>query len=64
MIRLAAHPIGAMIWLKQREGRRLHGRAIRVESVTCEVADLTRNENLNDAIPKRIDEVEAWVASQ
>lgn len=47
LIRLAAHPVGAMVWLKREEGLRRSGAPIRVESVTAEVADLTRNKALN-----------------
>ena len=41
LLRLAAHPIGAMLWLKREEGRRRDGRPIGVASVTAEVADLS-----------------------
>ena len=37
LLRLGAHPIGAMLWLKRREGERLRGRTTRVASVTAEV---------------------------
>ncbi len=39
LLRLGAHPIGTMLWLKQREGERLHGRATRVNTVTAEVRE-------------------------
>jgi predicted dehydrogenase len=41
LLRLGAHPIGAMLWLKRREGLRLRGKATRVVAVTAEVADLS-----------------------
>ena len=41
LLRLGAHPIGAMLWLKRREGLRLRGRATRAIAVTAEVADLS-----------------------
>jgi predicted dehydrogenase len=41
LLRLGAHPIGAMVWLKRQEGLRRRGRATLVEAVTAEVADLT-----------------------
>lgn len=42
LLRLGAHPIGAMVWLKRREGLRLRSRPTLVAAVTAEVADLTR----------------------
>lgn len=42
LLRLGAHPIGTMLWLKRREGLRLRGTATRVVSVTAEVTDLSR----------------------
>ncbi len=65
LIRLAAHPIGAMIWLKLREGLRRNGAPIRVASVTAEVADLTRNPGLNEGnteVASDWNEVENWGA--
>ncbi|MEO6716119.1 MAG: Gfo/Idh/MocA family oxidoreductase [Novosphingobium sp.] len=41
LLRLGVHPIGAALWLKQREGRRRDGRPIRPASVTATVARLT-----------------------
>ncbi len=41
LLRLGAHPIGAMLWLKRREGLRLRGRATQVVAVTAEIADVT-----------------------
>jgi predicted dehydrogenase len=42
LLRLGAHPIGAALHLKRWEGERSGGRPLRLQSVTCEVADLTR----------------------
>ena len=42
LLRLGAHPIGAMLWLKQREGLQRRGVATSVVAVTAEVADLTK----------------------
>ncbi len=42
LLRLASHPIGAMLWLKAREGSRRGGQATRVSRVTGSVADVTR----------------------
>lgn len=41
LLRLGSHPIGAMLWIKRREGERLRGRATRVVAVSAEVADTT-----------------------
>jgi predicted dehydrogenase len=48
LLRLGAHPIGAMLWLKRVEGERLRGRPTRVLSVTAEVADVTATPLLAD----------------
>ena len=42
LLRLGAHPIGAMLWLKRLEGLARAGKPIGVASVTASVADLTR----------------------
>ena len=42
LLRLGAHPIGAMLWLKREEGLRLRSRPTVVTAVSGEVADLTR----------------------
>ncbi|MBM4063451.1 MAG: Gfo/Idh/MocA family oxidoreductase [Planctomycetes bacterium] len=42
LLRLGAHPIGTMLWLKRREGQRRRGTPVRVVAVTGEVADLSR----------------------
>lgn len=38
LLRLGAHPVGAMLWLKRREGLRLRGKPIVPVSVTAELA--------------------------
>lgn len=55
LLRLGAHPLGAMIYLKQLEGIRRSGKPIRPVSVVGEVADLTR-------IPAVAVEKKAWLA--
>ncbi len=55
LIRLGAHPIGAMIFLKQLEGLARDGRPIRPVAVTAEVSDLSR-------IPALERESRQWVA--
>ncbi len=42
LLRLGAHPIGAMLHLKRREGLRRAGRPIRPSAVVADVGDLTR----------------------
>lgn len=42
LLRLGAHPIGAMLYLKQQEGLARTGRPIRPVAVSAEVGDLTR----------------------
>lgn len=41
LLRLGAHPIGAMLWLKAREGMRRRAAPTRVVAVTAEVADVS-----------------------
>ncbi len=41
LLRLGAHPIGAMVWLKHQEGLRRRGKPTLVTAVTGEVADVT-----------------------
>lgn len=41
LLRLGAHPIGAMLWWKAREGMRRRGAPVRCVAVTAEVADLS-----------------------
>lgn len=42
LLRLGAHPIGAALYLKRTEGERRDGSPISLQSVTCEVGDLTK----------------------
>lgn len=42
LIRLGAHPIGAMLYLKQQEGRARNGEPIRPVVVSAEVSDLSQ----------------------
>lgn len=49
LLRLGAHPIGAMLWLKKQEGKRLRGRATQLAAVTAEVADVTLAATANAA---------------
>lgn len=49
LLRLGAHPIGAMLHLKRAEGLRNDGEPIRPLAVTGEVADLTRVAGVNPA---------------
>ena len=55
LIRLGAHPIGAMIFLKHLEGVARDGRPIRPASVIAEVGDLSR-------IPSVAGEEREWIA--
>ncbi len=55
LIRLGAHPIGAMIHLKHQEGMNRDGVPIRPVSVSAEVGDLSK-------IPSLVAEKEEWVA--
>jgi predicted dehydrogenase len=47
LLRLGAHPIGTMIFLKDLEGKSRDGKPIRPVSVTAEVGDLSRIEALD-----------------
>lgn len=55
LIRLGAHPVGTMIYLKQVEGIVREGKPIRPVSVTAEVSDLSRIRSLDG-------EARQWVA--
>ena len=55
LIRLGAHPIGSMIYLKHQEGINRDGVPIRPVSIAAEVGDLTK-------IPSLVAEKEEWVA--
>jgi predicted dehydrogenase len=48
LLRLGAHPIGAMLYLKREEGVRRDGSPILPIAVSAEVADLTKNGALDD----------------
>jgi predicted dehydrogenase len=64
LIRLGAHPIGAMIYLKRKEGLARSGKAIRPVSVVAEVGDLSRIPSVQceekDWIVKGWKDVENW----
>jgi len=64
LIRLGAHPIGAMIYLKRKEGLARSGKAIRPVSVMAEVGDLSRIESVQSEeaewIVKGWKDVENW----
>lgn len=55
LIRLGAHPIGSMIYLKHQEGINRDGVPIRPVSIAAEVGDLSK-------IPSLVAEKEEWVA--
>jgi predicted dehydrogenase len=55
LLRLGAHPLGTMIFLKGLEGERRQGRPIRPRSVVGEVGDLSR-------IPAVAAEPRPWIA--
>jgi predicted dehydrogenase len=42
LLRMGAHPVGAVLHLKHHEGRRRHSRPIRARSVLADVAQLTQ----------------------
>jgi predicted dehydrogenase len=48
LLRLGAHPIGAMLRLKHEEGLALDGKPVVPVAVVADVADLTRNPGLDD----------------
>ena len=48
LLRLGAHPIGAMLYLKREEGLQKSGEPILPVAVSAEVADLSQNVALND----------------
>ncbi|MCB8942592.1 MAG: Gfo/Idh/MocA family oxidoreductase [Ardenticatenaceae bacterium] len=54
LLRLGAHPIGAMLYLKQQEGLARNGRPLRPTAVTAEISDLSR-------IPSVTAEEQAWI---
>jgi len=56
LIRLGAHPIGGMLYLKQAEGLARDGKPIRPVSVTAEVGDTSK-------IPSFREEKTEWIAA-
>ncbi len=56
LLRLGAHPLGAMLYLKWEEGVRRTGKPIRVRAVMAEVGDLT-------TIPSFQAEPEKWMVT-
>jgi predicted dehydrogenase len=63
LLRLGAHPIGAMLAIKREEGMLRDGRAIRPVAVTAETADLTRVAGLearNTHVATGWKDVESW----
>ena len=56
LLRLGSHPIGAMLYLKDQEGRSHNGNPIRPVAVTAEVTDLTRIPTVSNAT------AEPWIA--
>lgn len=56
LLRLGAHPIGAMLYLKQQEGLARQGQPIRAVAVSAEVGDLSR-------IPSVAAEARPWMAT-
>lgn len=56
LLRLGAHPIGAMLYLKQREGLSRNSRPIRPVAVNAEVGNLSR-------IPAVASEKQPWIAT-
>lgn len=56
LLRLGAHPLGAMLHMKREEGLRRFGRPIEVRSVIAEAADLTRTTAFSS-------EDRAWLAT-
>lgn len=48
LLRLGAHPLGAMLFVKRREGLRRFGKPIRPVAVTAQVANLTKVQGFAD----------------
>ncbi len=67
LLRLGAHPLGAMIHLKWQEGLRRSGQPILIKSVTAEVGDLTRVESFVQERQKWLvtgwEDVENWATA-
>ncbi len=49
LIRLAAHPVGAMLYLKRVEGRRRRGEPVRPAWVSAETADLSAVDGMSES---------------
>ena len=65
LIRLAAHPVGAMLHLKRVEGLRRRGRPVRPAWVSAETADLSAVDSVSESelrIAGGCGEVENWAA--
>lgn len=63
LLRLGAHPVGAMLYLKRLEGQQRLGRPIRPVHVSAEVADLSQVEGLRPettAVATGWVDVESW----
>jgi predicted dehydrogenase len=63
LLRMGAHPVGAVLHLKHHEGRRLHGRPIRARTVLADVAQLTQLPAMADRprlMRTQWDDVEDW----
>ena len=67
LLRLGAHPIGAALWLKHREGVHKSGTPVKVASVTAEVGDLSRLAAFKSQAPSYLvddwHDVENWSAT-
>lgn len=67
LLRLGAHPIGAMVYLKEQEGMARDGRPIRPVSVSAEVGDLSRIPSVASAekswIVRGWKDVENWASA-
>jgi predicted dehydrogenase len=64
LIRLGAHPVGAMLYLKRLEGILRNGQPIRPVSVTAEVGDLSKIESVereeHEWVARGWQDVENW----
>lgn len=56
LLRLGAHPIGAMLYLKQQEGLARNGQPVRPVAVSAEVGDVSR-------IPSVMAEANPWIVT-
>ena len=67
LMRLGAHPIGAILHLKRCEGLWRNGRPIGVRSVVAQVADLTQIESFQSSAPQWVvtgwEDVENWATA-